>query len=85
MTNTTIPVSKVIRSIKTDYTSWVLFGQTDSKLIMTNNKGYYFIRYSRFKGFKLYSPDAKVEMFYAEEDPIAQQLWGYLVNSLLGV
>jgi hypothetical protein len=78
-------VSQVIKSIKVNSKAWSLVTQDDTRIIMTNGEGYYFVRYCHFKGFKLFSPSNQIEMNYEENDVVAQQLWGYLVNVLLGL
>lgn len=75
--------SKVIKSIKTNPKEWSLLLQDNEKLIMTNDKGFFFIRYNNFKGFKLLSITHKVEMKYEENDVVAQQLWEYLVDVII--
>lgn len=77
--------SQVIKSIKTNTKEWSLLLQDNEKLIMTNDKGFFFIRYNNFKGFKLLSVSHKVEMNYEESEVVAQQLWMYLVNVIIGI
>lgn len=78
-------VSQVIKSIKVNSQVWSVVVQDDNKIIMTNNEGYYFVRYCNFKGFRLFSPSNQIEMNYEETDVVAQQLWGYLVNVIIGI
>lgn len=77
--------SKVIRSIKTNTKEWYVLSDNDKRIVMSNGTGWFFVRYSNYGGFKITSPDNKVEMNYEENDVIAQQLWMCLVNILLGI
>ena len=78
-------VSQAIRSIKTNTKEWYVLSDNDKRIVMSNGSGYYFVRYSNYGGFKITSPEYKVEMNYEEADVVAQQLWMCLVNILLGI
>lgn len=82
MTKSTMTVSKALRSIKSTPDVWTIRYRCSKYIVVTNGEGYFFTKYMDNRGTRLINLVTRVDMRYAKDDVIGQQLWESVRSSL---